>query len=198
MKMFRQKKTKTREIKEYNPNSDPVANYYKMMNQCSGTIKKRNSVTNRQLCEMLDGTHDKLYKLFFMAHPSRIEEVEPYVSEIKIVLKEMYKLISNSFDVNYRDGHPDFLWKDAEFIRPISARQADRAEAVLGLLKEQHFIEAFHELYDTIDDNGTQYKKWDNRYKTVSCNELVLFKCLITSFNTALDIAYDKNKEIIQ
>lgn len=157
--------------------------------QYSSALVHYHPVTNRQICEILDPLHNEVYKCM------RLEDLESCM-DIKCLSRNMKQTLLTVDNVVMRSCgtigcfHMDYESCNHEFFRPISARQADRAEAVLSLLKVKHFGSAFHELYDVIDDFGFQYKKWNGEYKIISCNEAILFHILFLTFVNALEEEY--------
>lgn len=189
-------KKKTANSQSLSEDKKIISNFQKSLSQCSSYLVQGRIVTNKELCSLLDPLHEKILKTEF---PSGLIDSRAYASEMKKILLNADFLVGHIYRLDYgNDSYAKALEKslsNPEFIRPLSARQASRAGAVLTLLSKQDFGYAFHELYDTIDDWGFQYKLFDGKYKSISCNEAVLFHLLFVLFIYHLDAQFPELKD---
>ena len=158
------------------------------LSQCSGALSPKVSVSNYEICLIFQPIMDELSSIT-LKNTMPISLLKKMHNAIKEASTKVESSYSN--EEVYDTYTSIYQLSNAEFIRPISARQSYCASLVFRLLHDNNFADAFIEMYDVIDDFGYQYIKYDGKRKNISSNEAVLFAILLENFDYYLTKYFD-------
>lgn len=157
-----------------------------IVEECNQSLLKNKNITHMELCSVLQPCDPEILKHCkdaFDIIERNLQKAIDKIVDCYIPCQDNYAYLS----CNTGDEDPCHI---LENVRPISGRENNCGIAVLVLLTQQNFIEAYHELYNLISDYGYA-EKYPDRY--LSCNEYSYFMSILTTF---LMLIQNRNRSI--